>query len=567
MKKKSFIRRTVILLTVQLILLVMMLAAYISVSYFNMREGMRQSEENFVSMYGRELDNKLESADRVLEQLVYDNQQFALLQSDRESERYYASIRLLQQIQDIAASNRFADFIVAAEAKYGNALIVANGPLLESKKSAIRNASLEAAAENRMKAQWTVRMIADEAYVCKTYVWQDTMAGVFMSVESFLKMSGGNEFANMSIFLADREQRIWGAYGSAKLDWERGEALPESAVRYMLRSEYPLLADSLVVYTYMDINNFSEQITGSMLVLLGICFVSLFFGIFLINSIRRDILAPMRDMRENMLQIQQGDYLNRMEGNDSSMEFEMLKSSFNKLMDEIIGLKIHDYERQIELQESELRSIRLQIRPHFFQNAMTTISSLSIQGKNDEIKKYIDALSKNIRYMFKSGMHTVPLSEEIRHVENYFEMQELKYPGCVFYYISTEPGAKEWRIPQMLLHTIIENEYKYAVSVDSMLSILIKIYQIEELLCIEIEDDGAGYPAEVLEQFAKHTARPDPDGYRVGLWSVRKMLELMYEREGLFEISNIEPHGCLNRFLIPAKPVCEVTQEPMQSLE
>mgnify|MGYP002240575675 CR=1 FL=1 len=63
---------------------------------------------------------------------------------------------------------------------------------------------------------------------------------------------------------------------------------------------------------------------------------------------------------------------------------------------------------------------------------MTTISSLSMQGQNDSIKRYVEVLSKNIRYMFKSGMHTVPLSEEMQNVQYYYEMQELRYPGSVF---------------------------------------------------------------------------------------------------------------------------------------
>jgi LytS/YehU family sensor histidine kinase len=149
-------------------------------------------------------------------------------------------------------------------------------------------------------------------------------------------------------------------------------------------------------------------------------------------------------------------------------------------------------------------------------------------------------------------------------VENYFEMQELKYPGCVFYFIEMEEALGTWRIPQMLLHTIIENEYKYAVSVDQMLSILIKVSKVtrdgEELLCIEIEDDGKGYPDEVLDSFQNQSASGE-NGTRVGLWSLRRMLELMYEQEGLFEISNISPHGCMNRFWIPKLAVHEVTKE------
>lgn len=242
-------------------------------------------------------------------------------------------------------------------------------------------------------------------------------------------------------------------------------------------------------------------------------------------------------------------------------------------MDEIVNLRIQSYEKQIDLQETELRCVRLQIRPHFFLNAMATISSLSQRAKNREIQEYITALSKNIRYMFRSGLHTVALGEEIRHIENYFEMQELNYPNCVFYYIDIPEELEGWRIPQMLIHTVIENEYKYAVAMDQTLTILIRaeerVENGERMLCLQIEDDGGGYPGEVLKNFARE-AKEDSrgkeeetsrkSGERIGLRSIRRMLELMYERKELFEISNITPHGCRNVFYIPENPVQEVKE-------
>jgi sensor histidine kinase YesM len=307
------------------------------------------------------------------------------------------------------------------------------------------------------------------------------------------------------------------------------------------------------------------QIRLNMLLMLLIILISLAEAVWLIRYIRLEVILPMRDMKENMDRMQDGNYGLRITKEYHNSEFALLKGTFNQLMDEIVGLKIKSYEKKLELQEAELKSIRLQIRPHFFLNAMTTISSLSIQGKNGEIKRYIDALSKNIRYMFKSGLHTVPISEEIRHVENYFEMQELKYPGCVFYFIEMQPGVETWRIPQMLIHTIIENEYKYAVAWDGILTILIKaekvILERKEFLSLEIEDDGRGYPQDVLEQFASEEIGPDEEGSRVGLWSVRRMIELMYEGEGSFQIENLVPKGAMNRFRIPSKAVQEFHHE------
>ena len=99
-----------------------------------------------------------------------------------------------------------------------------------------------------------------------------------------------------------------------------------------------------------------------------------------------------------MIRMRDGEYTLRIRDEFTSSEFILLKDTFNELADEIVNLRIQSYEKQIDLQETELKCVRLQIRPHFFLNAMTTISSLSQREKNREIQRYIDALSKNIRY-------------------------------------------------------------------------------------------------------------------------------------------------------------------------
>ena len=61
----------------------------------------------------------------------------------------------------------------------------------------------------------------------------------------------------------------------------------------------------------------------------------------------------------------------------------------------------------------------------------------------------------------------------------------------------------------------------------------------------------------------KDRAQQKEDGTRVGLWSVKRLLELMYDRKNLFLISNVEPHGALNQIYIPRRPVNERSMEYM----
>ena len=47
--------------------------------------------------------------------------------------------------------------------------------------------------------------------------------------------------------------------------------------------------------------------------------------------------------------------------------------------------------------------------------------------------------------------------------------------------------------------------------------------QGEELLCLQIEDDGKGYPSEIIEKFSAGEGISEK-GSRVGLWSVRRIM-------------------------------------------
>ena len=146
-------------------------------------------------------------------------------------------------------------------------------------------------------------------------------------------------------------------------------------------------------------------------------------------------------------------------------------------------------------------------------------------------------------------------------------MQELKYPNCVFTYVDLPEELQNWRIPQMLIHTVVENEYRYAVSRSEVLMLLIRIseamFENEKMLLIEIEDNGKGYPQQVLDYMNDDNSAPMPDGTRVGLWSIRRIMELMYDRKGLFAISNVTPHGAMSRIYVPYHTVHEVhTDKP-----
>lgn len=557
MHQRSFIKKTLIILSLLVFLLVVIFFSYMFFSYQSLVNDIKNASESYLNLYGSELDNKIENSNKILEQLIFDNTEYLLLQSEDEAARYYAARTLFLQMQEFLVYDKNVAFIIVSEDTYKTCLITESIPVTQKFREEIKKFSLYSITAKQSPTSWKYKELNGSGFLYKMFIWQDRCAGVFMAVDTFLNTASGLSNTDIAIFLRDDMGHVLGKT-------HQKEELNNEAKNTAWLSYY--LADPSFYLTAYSSAVISKQYSskGTFLIL-GILFVTLIFGVFMERAAHKEIIVPMLKLQKNMECIMNGNYNHRINDDFPNKEFLQLKDSFNKMMDEIVSLKIASYEKQIVLQESELKCIKLQIRPHFFLNSLTTISSLSQKKKHDEIVLYIDNLSKNIRYMFKSGFHTVRLEEELFHVENYFTMQELKYPSCVFHLVSLkDEKLKKWNVPQMVIHTVIENEYKYAVSMDRVLSIFITIssciQQNVPMLCIEIEDDGDGYPDDILQLFNSDAAI-EIDGNRTGLMSLKKMLELMYEKKSLFTIRNIKPHGCLNTLYIPEYAVNEVKNE------
>lgn len=562
MKKKSFVRQTIWLFGIQAAVMLALLLMYVGFSWNTAENTLKTTNDNLMQLYSKELENKIEHAKNMLKQVLYDNSEYVMLQSNREADRFYATIRLKDKMEDLMSVEQHVDALVIAEDTYQQYLAVNSNALTYAQKEAIRRFMKDCAGAEDWTTAWHIGEFGDTFCLYRVYVWRGRAVGAFFAVSSFMDTAASMDLSGLSILLTDDKNTVYGNYGSEIADLELGQSLDTVGNIELNGSSYSLAGGDLYIHSRFSRGSIISQIRGSMVFFTGVLLLSLVVTFVLIKYSRCEILRPMEQMTESMEHMREGEYTLRITEEYANSEFSLLKDTFNSLMDEIVGLKIKSYEKQIALQETELKCVRLQIRPHFFLNAMTTISSLSMQGRNEEISRYIDALSKNVRYMFKSGMHTVPLKEELAHVENYFSMQELKYPGCVFYMIEAEPGAENWPVPQMIIHTVVENAYKYAISVENILTILINISKEKregrEYLHIQIEDDGKGYDEELIRAFAEKRNPVTESGSRVGLWSLAHMLELMYEEEDLFHIHNAETHGCVTEFWIPEKALAEV---------
>ena len=169
-------------------------------------------------------------------------------------------------------------------------------------------------------------------------------------------------------------------------------------------------------------------------------------------------------------------------------------------------------------QESELRSLRYQVNPHFLFNTLNSLSSLVISGKNGQAEAMIQNLSTFYRTSLSNDpLDDVTLEQEVELQKQYLEIEAVRFPERLRVNVAIDPVLMDIRVPALILQPLVENAIKYAVSRTSRpVTILISAQMVKNRIVLTVEDDGDEIPGEIAH------------GNGIGLANVRDRLEARY---------------------------------------
>ncbi len=163
---------------------------------------------------------------------------------------------------------------------------------------------------------------------------------------------------------------------------------------------------------------------------------------------------------------------------------------------------------------AELAFLKSQINPHFLFNSLNNIYSLAYK-KSDKTPEAILKLSEIMRYMlYESNEKTVLLMEEINYLQNYIELQKLRFKEDVHVDFHLSIDDPNHHIMPLLLISFLENAFKHGVSTNADKPIRIDI---------EVKEGRLHFKAEN----AKSQVNKDQTK-GVGLTNLRRRLQLGY---------------------------------------
>lgn len=153
-----------------------------------------------------------------------------------------------------------------------------------------------------------------------------------------------------------------------------------------------------------------------------------------------------------------------------------------------------EYEKQIA--ELQLVSIRNQIDPHFTFNAINSIASVILHEEKEKAYGFFVKLSAMIRQVLASSDQvTRPLAEELEFVQNYLEIEKLRFPESFQFTINLPENLELTReVPKMVIQTYAENAIKHGLlnKKEGEGKLEITLTQTDKHLTIIIEDNGIG---------------------------------------------------------------------------
>jgi tetratricopeptide (TPR) repeat protein len=211
----------------------------------------------------------------------------------------------------------------------------------------------------------------------------------------------------------------------------------------------------------------------------------------------------------------------------------------------------------IAIQKLENKMIGLQLKPHFIFNVLGSIQGY--MGSNDTRKAsiYLSKFARLIRNVLEqSRTDFISLKSEIKHLNFYLELQQLRYDHRFSFEISfdEEQISEDMMIPPLIIQPIVENAVEhgiFSIQRGGEIKLCFQLLAPNQLEVI-IQDNGGG----VKKKKLNNDIYPDLQKKSVSLAVIKEQLKLFskkYKQNYFIEINSIENKGTKVRLLIPCK--------------
>lgn len=534
MKKSVFMRSIYfMILTLFLVIFLFSVSELYTINHFKKQiQSIYESSVNYSFHYWA---NQFYMANKEIKSFIdlnYHHEYEILCKSVSEEEIEESSAEIQKGLRNISIinGNQIGFFIYVPERDIMISSIPGSdflqGEHLEELKEMI------AGAEIKEIAAWKEVKIGDSFYFLHLYKSIDGYSGCYISFDSILNnILQGTKGGKISILNMDNS-----------LVYQLGDRSLQGSTFSYARAIKMINKKILVELPY-------ESISNSGAYLLMVLFLAATAAILMItialNYQNKSVFSPLRKLKEGMEKFSEGDTTVRLHGYSFNNEIMVLYDTFNHMAEQIVNLKIDVYEGKLKQQQIYTQFLRVQIQPHFYTNILNLIFNLASIKDFTGVQNLAKSMSGYFRYLLSLKGDFVALADELQCIHQYASVQKIRYQDNFQLGIDCDADEDEEKIPPLLIQTFVENSIKHNIMVRKVLMIHLKITKQKEDLLIEIEDNGLGFPTDILNQL-EHDEEIEQNGEHIGICNIKNRLNILYGNHARILIRNLENGASVN---------------------
>ncbi|HBV02852.1 LytS/YhcK type 5TM receptor domain-containing protein [Mammaliicoccus lentus] len=180
-----------------------------------------------------------------------------------------------------------------------------------------------------------------------------------------------------------------------------------------------------------------------------------------------------------------------------------LAEGLAKIFSSQLELGAVETQRQL-LQDAEIKSLQAQVNPHFFFNAMNTISAL-VRIDHEKARQLLLQMSQFFRSNLQGARNnTITISKELEQVRAYIALEQARYPDHFIIECDIPEQYESALVPPFVIQILVENAIKHAfTNRKDDNRIWVKVTGEQHKIKLSVKDNGQGIPEEKLGTIGK----------------------------------------------------------------
>lgn len=302
--------------------------------------------------------------------------------------------------------------------------------------------------------------------------------------------------------------------------------------------------------------------------ILAISAVFMGFVMFLTKILSNALVSPAVLLAQCARKIAKNDFTGEDPSVENRDEMGELVRAFNKMkrstkgyidtlkenhrMSELLHREeIERVEMEKQLSGARLELLKSQINPHFLFNTLNMIACMAKLEEAVTTERMISSMGSLFRYNLKTSEQIVTLARELKVVQDYMYIQQMRFGSRILYSCDLKVDAEQAMIPAFTLQPVVENAMVHGLSKKEQGGrVHVRIWEQGNRLVISVADTGLGMSEERLAEVTEAMKERRTSRIGIGLGNIYKCIHMMY-KQGEFRIASIEGRGTVIQMFIP----------------